>query len=66
MNIEELERRVGKLVVEYRLGPMQAIVKAMDDMGIPNREIIAYFERKPNVVSNARRLANQKINCKNV
>ncbi|MDR0778508.1 MAG: hypothetical protein LBE48_03610 [Methanomassiliicoccaceae archaeon] len=64
-DMEELERRIGRLVIEYELGAVQAMVAAMDEMGIPNPTIIKFLGRTPNVVSNARSHARHKINVMN-
>jgi hypothetical protein len=64
-DMEELERRIGRLVIEYELGAVQAMVTAMDEMRIPNFEIIKFLGRTPNVVSNARSHARHKMNVMN-
>jgi hypothetical protein len=61
-DMEELEKRIGRLVIEYELGPVQAMVVAMDEMGVPNVNIVKFLGRTPNVVSNARSHARHKMN----
>lgn len=61
---EEFERIVGRLVIEYELAPIQAIVTALDAMDVTNAEIIEYLGKEKNVVSNARKQARKRMNNK--